>query len=196
MSKEALAVVENVEAGGQIENSNWPIPVGWRILVDPLEPKSVSDGGIILADETTQAEMHLNYVGRVVASGPLCYRHSKFADGGEWCKVGDWIAYGQYAGQTITVKDNDAADRSAKIRKECEEKEEVLHGCNEHIKNTMGTDAHRDALQSKIDVDSELTELRRRLAQAEKDIEHRLRLLNDDEVLAVIPNTEAIKIYL
>lgn len=33
--------------------------------------------------------------------GPLCYQHAKFEGGEPWCKVGDCIAFGQFAGQEI-----------------------------------------------------------------------------------------------
>ena len=74
-----------------LRNPDWPKAVGWRILIDPLKPKSVSDGGILIVDETQHAQKCLNYVGRVVDMGPLCYKHAKFEGGDPWCKIGDWM---------------------------------------------------------------------------------------------------------
>jgi len=88
---------------------DYPEPTGWRILVEPIDVEEVSDGGIVLPEEVQRAKEHLRYIGRVISMGPLCYKHSKFQNPGttksdEWCKVGDWIAYGRYDGQDIIVK--------------------------------------------------------------------------------------------
>lgn len=85
-------------------------PVGWRVLVFPLEPPERTKGGLIMPDESKQNFEYLSYVGEVIAMGPSCYKHPKFLKeygGGEpWCKVGDWVAFGRYAGQDVRINGN------------------------------------------------------------------------------------------
>ena len=42
----------------------------------------------------------LNSVGQVIAMGPECYSDRKQP----WCKVGDWVLFGRYAGARISVQ--------------------------------------------------------------------------------------------
>lgn len=88
----------------EIDTADIPQPVGWRILVEPIRVEEVTTGGIVLPGQTIEAKEHLRYVGKVIAMGPLCYKHSKFEGCEPWCKVGDWIAYGQYTGHEIRVR--------------------------------------------------------------------------------------------
>ena len=55
-----------------------PKPTLWRVLVLPKQPKRMSRGGIALPDQVTDAEMHLNYIGQVIALGPLAGKSEKF----------------------------------------------------------------------------------------------------------------------
>ena len=96
-------------------------PVLWRVLVCPVQPRKMSKGAhgvaIALVEDTQENEAHMNYIGRVVAMGPLAGRNDRF-ENPEWrdlkdsealrsriprylynVKIGDWIAYGRYAGQ-------------------------------------------------------------------------------------------------
>ena len=86
-------------------------PIGWRIMIQDHKPAKITDGGIHLADESQDHAQFLNYVGRVVELGPECYKHPKFLKGEPWCKVGDWIVFGRYAGQKIKFKGSDIVYR-------------------------------------------------------------------------------------
>lgn len=81
-----------------------PVPKGYRILIRMAEPKRQTAGGIILADTSIEAEQYMMYLGKVEAMGELCYHHKKFENGDPWCQVGDWIAFGQHAGQILEMK--------------------------------------------------------------------------------------------
>lgn len=77
--------------------------VGWSILVAPIEPITMSSGGIELPQESIRTQEHLRYIGQVVGVGPLAYKHDKFRivpdrDPEPWCAVGDWISFGRHAG--------------------------------------------------------------------------------------------------
>jgi len=82
-----------------------PQPTGYRLLIKPVEIKQHSAGGIALPEMAQKAQEHLRHIGQVAAMGPEAYAHEKFT--GPWCRPGDWIAYGQYAGQTLTVRGPD-----------------------------------------------------------------------------------------
>lgn len=83
----------------------------WRILVDPIEIKTHTDGGFELPRQTIEAQEYLRYVGRVVDIGPLCFMKPDFVgpDGAyvRPCEVGDWIVYGRHAGLEIFVQDGE-----------------------------------------------------------------------------------------
>ncbi len=81
---------------------NLPKPTGYRLLIEPVQVKQQSAGGIALPEQAVKAQEYLRYIGKVVAMGPEAYQHEKFQ--GAWCEVGDWIAYGQYAGQELVVR--------------------------------------------------------------------------------------------
>lgn len=81
-------------------------PAGHKILVKPKKVEKVSKGGIILTlDEERYAEATTE--GTVLAIGPTAYK--KVDDGTVWCKVGDRISYGKYAGAFIV--DNETQEK-------------------------------------------------------------------------------------
>lgn len=85
-------------------------PTGWRLLVDPIDVKDTTDGGIALAEETIRAKRTQRWAAKVIAMGPLAYKDvDKFGINGvpvPWCKVGDIVGIPQYAGQPVIVKIN------------------------------------------------------------------------------------------
>ena len=106
-------------------------PLLWRVLICPVQPRTLAKGGIALPSSVQDGEEHLNYVGKVVALGPLAGKSAKFEnpDYGDWCrdndariargerindndpsrylwsvKEGDCVTYGRYAGQRMEWK--------------------------------------------------------------------------------------------
>lgn len=84
-------------------------PVGWRVLIRPYEAAETSAQGIVFTEETKESEDLLSYVGQIVAMGDLCYKAVtrsgiNLADINPKPKVGDWIMYGTYGGQSIKTK--------------------------------------------------------------------------------------------
>lgn len=79
-----------------------PQPVGYRVLIQPIE---LADriGSIHLAEQTVSDARYLCYVGKVVALGASAYKHPKFLED-VWCKVGDYVVYGRYAGQEVKLR--------------------------------------------------------------------------------------------
>ena len=83
-----------------------PQPTGWRILVAPYQGKEVTDKGVIIPDQIRQREALATVVAYVLKVGPLAYKDpDKFGDGGSWCKEGDWICIGRYAGSRFSLED-------------------------------------------------------------------------------------------
>ena len=82
-------------------------PLLWRVLICPVQPRTMSKGGIALPGAVQDGEEHLNYIGRVVSMGPLAGKSAKFELGGGYAwdiKQGDIVTYGRYAGQRMEWK--------------------------------------------------------------------------------------------
>ena len=87
-----------------------PQPTGWRILVMPYQGKEMTDKGIIIPDHVRQREALATVVAYVLKIGSLAYNDSnKFGDAPDraWCKEGDWICIGRYAGARFSLEDGE-----------------------------------------------------------------------------------------
>ena len=84
-----------------------PQPTGWRILVAPYQGKEVTDKGVIIPDQIRQREALATVVAYVLKVGPLAYKdEGKFGNpNNPWCKEGDWICIGRYAGSRFSLED-------------------------------------------------------------------------------------------
>ena len=82
-----------------------PQPTGWRILVMPYQGRKQTDGGIYIPDETRDREAVATVVAYVIKLGALSYQApDKFgADCEPWCKKGDWVCIGRYAGSRFKL---------------------------------------------------------------------------------------------
>jgi co-chaperonin GroES (HSP10) len=81
-----------------------PKPTGWRILVLPYKGTAKTKGGVFLADEYVERQSLATVVAYVLAVGPTAYQDKdKFPDG-PWCKKGDWIMLGRYAGARFRIE--------------------------------------------------------------------------------------------
>ena len=85
-------------------------PVGWRVLIRPYKPKDTyGESDIVIADEALESEELLTYVGQVVAMGDQCFK-AVTRSGIDMStiepkpKVGDWVMFGTYGGQSIQMK--------------------------------------------------------------------------------------------
>ena len=73
----------------------------------PFAQKSVTKGGIHIAKQTIDKERLSTVVGHVVALGPDAYADTiKFPEGA-WCKKGDWVIFGRYAGARFQIEGGD-----------------------------------------------------------------------------------------
>jgi co-chaperonin GroES (HSP10) len=99
------AAVEEAEEEQRMENirEHLPQPTGWRIVVLPYRGAKRTKGGIELAEETLERQQLTTTCAYVLAVGPLAYKDTdKFPDG-PWCKEGDWIIFGRYAGARMGI---------------------------------------------------------------------------------------------
>jgi len=131
VEKERIIPPEQVpyEVKAEKQLDKLPTPRGWKILIVPYTQPKVSKGGIHFADSTIRTEEIATSIGYVVALGPLAYKDEAKFGGFPWCKKGDYVVFGRYAGSRLLMRGED----------------------NDHLP---------------------------------------IRLLNDDEILAVLPNPE------
>ena len=119
-ARETLEWVTFEETG--IKREELGTPSLWHVLIMPKQPKKMSAGGIALPAQAQEVERHQNYIGQVVAMGPLAGLSDKFKDPRgvhRWdVKIGDWVIYGRYSGmhkrfkdvEFLTVNDDDITD--------------------------------------------------------------------------------------
>ena len=98
--EEAQARPENMD---QSVLDRIPKPTGWRIVVLPFKPPKKSRGGIVLAEQAVERQQIATVCGYVVALGDLAYADTDKFLFGPWCKKGDWIVFGRYAGARIGI---------------------------------------------------------------------------------------------
>lgn len=82
-------------------------PLGGRILVQLRRTKKkTTDAGIILVEETKETEKWNNMVAKVIALGPLAFRHRDTMQPwpeGTWCEAGDYIRVPKWGGDRWEV---------------------------------------------------------------------------------------------
>ncbi len=88
-----------------------PRPLYWRVLVMPIAAKKKSKGGIVIPMEAQEAQNYLNYMGKVIACGPIAGADKRLGTSGDgvmkaegFPKPGEYVIYGRYAGQRVTYK--------------------------------------------------------------------------------------------
>jgi len=81
-----------------------PKPVGYRLLVRPYAGPKKTKGGIILTEQSSETIQMTTVVGLVVEMGDLCYADKEKFSTGPWCKKGQFVIYGRYAGSRFKTK--------------------------------------------------------------------------------------------
>lgn len=92
-------------------------PLGGRILVQLRRTKKqTGKSGIILVSETKETEKWNNMVAKVIAIGPLAYRHRDTMQEwpeGSWCKPGDFVRVPKWGGDRWEVEVSDDPEEPA-----------------------------------------------------------------------------------
>jgi co-chaperonin GroES (HSP10) len=81
-----------------------PNPVGYRLLIRPWSGHKKTKGGILLSEQTQENIQMTTVVGVVIKMGDLCYQDKTKFPTGPWCKEGQFIVYGRYAGARFKTK--------------------------------------------------------------------------------------------
>lgn len=81
-----------------------PNPVGYRLLIRPRSGHKKTKGGILLSEQTQENIQMTTVVGVVIKMGDLCYQDKTKFPTGPWCKEGQFIVYGRYAGARFKTK--------------------------------------------------------------------------------------------
>jgi co-chaperonin GroES (HSP10) len=89
-------------------------PYGGRVIVQLRRTKlKTTDSGIVLVEETKDAEKHNNMVGKVVAIGPLAFKNRDTMKEwleGAWARVGDFVRVPRWGGDRWEIKVPGAKD--------------------------------------------------------------------------------------
>jgi co-chaperonin GroES (HSP10) len=80
-----------------------PKATGWRLIVLPYRGARKTKGGIELADQTLERQQLTTTCAYVLSVGPLAYKDEAKFPTGPWCKEGDWIIFGRYAGARMAI---------------------------------------------------------------------------------------------
>ena len=109
-----VEMVRNVESKKEFnpetvheEITKLPGPTGYRLLILPFSQKTVTKGGIHLAESYVEKERLATNVGFVISLGPDAYKDENKFPNGPWCKEKDWIIFGRYAGARIKIDGGD-----------------------------------------------------------------------------------------
>lgn len=83
--------------------SRIPRPTGWRVAILPYRGAERTKSGIVIAEETQKRTQLATNCGYVLSLGDLAYKDESKFPFGPWCKEGDWIIFGRYAGSRISI---------------------------------------------------------------------------------------------
>jgi len=97
----------------------------WNIVVEPLKPRTMSDGGIEVVDVSQEAESYQVTVGRVLKAGPSALE-GKTSSGIELANfapgirspedlIGKFVIYQCHVGQQLTIRRTDQKLKVMKI---------------------------------------------------------------------------------
>jgi co-chaperonin GroES (HSP10) len=104
--EEVREAMEALVAEGEAKQAeDLPVtPVGWRLLIQPVDPITETEGGLALAEETIRAQEYLRNHGVVLAVGPLAYSDTAKFGNRAWCRTGDKVVFGRGAGVEVLLK--------------------------------------------------------------------------------------------
>ena len=110
------------------QESQLPVPSGWRLLVLPFTPKEKTKGGIFIAQEALEKLRIATNCGYVISIGPLAYHDREKYPTGPWCKKGDWVIFARYAGSRLPIEGGEVRIlNDDEVLGTIEDPESVLH---------------------------------------------------------------------
>jgi co-chaperonin GroES (HSP10) len=81
-----------------------PQPTGWRLLILPYRGAAKTKGDVYLPEEFVERQSLATVVAYVLAVGPDAYADTNKFPAGPWCKKGDWVLIGRYAGARFKLE--------------------------------------------------------------------------------------------
>jgi len=100
-------------------------PALWMIVVEPLQPREETDGGIAVVDLSQEAEAFQMTVGRVLRAGPASFdgettghvRLSNFTDDIQRREdlIGKYVVYQRHVGQDLTLRKTGQVVKAMKV---------------------------------------------------------------------------------
>jgi len=81
-----------------------PQPSGWRLLILPYKGSAKTKGNVFLPEEYVERQSLATVVAYVLAIGPDAYKDQTKFPNGPWCKKGDWVMIGRYAGARFRIE--------------------------------------------------------------------------------------------
>lgn len=73
--------------------------------MEPYLPPAKTEGGVFIPETAQERERYIALACKVLAMGPDAYGDMEKFSSGPWCKVGDWVMIGRYAGSRFKVDD-------------------------------------------------------------------------------------------
>jgi co-chaperonin GroES (HSP10) len=102
LQKDAKESIEHLPNEKVLERL--PDPTGWRMLVLPYKGQGKTKGGVLLTDKHMEERTYTTVTALVLKMGPECYKNEERFPNGPWCKKGDWIIFGRYAGSRFGIE--------------------------------------------------------------------------------------------
>ena len=81
-----------------------PSPTGYRLLVLPYAGPGKTKGGLYLSEATLDTIQMTTVCAYVLKVGDQAYKDESKFPNGPWCKKGDWIIFGRYAGSRFKIE--------------------------------------------------------------------------------------------
>lgn len=81
-------------------------PFGSRVLVQLRRPKSTTDGGILIPEESRETEKWNTQVAKIIMLGPVAFKNRDTQESwpeGDWCQPGSFARVPKYGGDKWEV---------------------------------------------------------------------------------------------
>ena len=101
----AATVYKDESTDSEVTAEQLPIPLNWKVLVQPNQVKMKTRGGLHLPTISKDNEEYLTAHGRIASMGDLAFKDRD--TGASWKmnipQVGNRVTYGKYSGQKVTI---------------------------------------------------------------------------------------------
>ena len=105
MSHQHATIYKDESTEQTIGSHQLPVPLNWKVLVQPNQVKMKTRGGLHLPTISKDNEEYLTAHGRIASMGDLAFKDRD--TGTSWKmnspKVGNRVTYAKYAGQKVTI---------------------------------------------------------------------------------------------